>query len=178
GSTGIGAKSGRIPTRQSRELDQRCCLEYRDVAVILDILSQHLIAGRRPTSSVVSKTVGRPDKQVMSARRDSRTVRNYSDENRIRIAVSAHLEQAITVRRVVDSRAIINDMRLVRVVINLDEVIPCTGWPTRSQFADQDCSWLSNDQDRASGRPINDSGVHWTRQQNLELFVAFIHLGV
>ncbi len=146
--------------------------------IILDILSHHLIAGRRPTSSVVSKAVGRPDKQVMSARRDSRTVRNYSDENWSCTAVSPHLEQTITVRRVVDSRTIINDVRLVRVVINLDEVIPCSRRPTRSELADQDLTCLSNDKDRASGRPINDSGVHWTRQHNLELFVAFIDLGV
>ena len=46
---------------------QRRRLEYRDVAVTLDILTQRLIAGRRSSSAIVSEAVGRSDEQVMSA---------------------------------------------------------------------------------------------------------------
>src|SRR5215216_2876145 len=114
----------------------------------------------------------------MSACWNHRPIRYDSDENRACIAVSAHLVQAISVCCVVDLGAVVNSVRRVSVVINLNKLVARTGWSTRSQFTDQDCSWLTHDQDRAGGGIVHDGRTHWIRQHNEQPLVAFTQLGI
>ncbi len=109
----------------------------------------------------------------MSACWDNRAIRNDSDENRVCIATSSHLEQAVT------TGGVVNRERRVSVVINLNKVVALTSWSTRSQFANQDGAWLICDQYRTSGLARrSDRHVHWIRQRDEERLVLFVFLVV
>src|SRR5678815_4112414 len=71
------------------------------------------------------------------------------------------------------SGTVIDRVRRVRVVVNLNKVIARAGWPTCSQFTDQDRAWLIRNQDRSSGTVVSDGQVHWIRKHDQERFVLF-----
>src|SRR4026207_84647 len=87
-AAGVGAESDGIQTRYSREINQRRGAEERHVPIVLDILEQHRLAIGSARSSVIAEAVGGTDKQVMSASRNHRAIRDDTDENGVGVAVS------------------------------------------------------------------------------------------
>ena len=130
----VGAEANGIEPRHAREISDERRVEYPNVRITLDVRRQREIAGRRSCPAVVRETVSRPDKQEMSARRNDRAVWNRADENWRCIAVSSHLEQSITGRRI-RSR---DRQRRVAVVVNLDEVVACSSRSRSSYFGNQE----------------------------------------
>lgn len=119
----VRAEADGVKTIRGRNGQDICGREDSDVVIVLDVGGHGEIAYRRVRATIVGERILRARQQIVRARLDDRGVRDDTDEDGRGVAVRAHLEDAVAVRRIIDACAVRDAQVVRRVVVQLDEVV-------------------------------------------------------